>query len=79
MTVRQADNVISYRKVLEDFRKELAEFEAEIMELADPEKPLTLKALMEQLDIIEQAYYEFLVKRIAQLERWAAVDEGREQ
>lgn len=70
-------NVISYKKLLANLREELAEFEACIIEQADPGKPLTLDEVMERLDIIERAYYNHLVKRIAQLERWLAVDEER--
>ncbi|SFH22382.1 hypothetical protein SAMN05660649_04331 [Desulfotomaculum arcticum] len=72
------DNVISYKELLADLKTELEEFEADIIELADPEKPLSMQNILERLDIIERAYYEHLIKRIKQLEQWLAVEEGRE-
>jgi len=80
--VKNPDNVISYRKVLAGLEKELAEFEAYLMELEDEddcesETPLTLDELIELLDLVEQAYYDHLLHRIALLKQWLAVDEGR--
>ncbi len=73
------NNVICYKKYLADLKAELEDFEALLIDRADPNKPLAMAEIMEHLDIIEQAYYEHLTCKIAQLERWVAVEEGREK
>jgi hypothetical protein len=66
--------VLNYKDYLEHLEKELNNFEAELGQVAE-ENGITFEEVLALLDAYEAEYYELLIKRIVQLNRWGATEQ----